>query len=107
MGAYPTKWPRTETRLNSSEVGNLFLNLASMIKTIVWFGCGGFFTACYSNAVRRYPVFRKPGMHVFFTSIGLALGYGMHRFEENAEEIFKKLVKKHKCLLVPARCAVS
>ncbi len=35
-------------------------------------------------------------MHVFFTSIGLALGYGMHRFEENAEEIFKKLVKKHK-----------
>ena len=30
-----------------------------MIKSIVWFACGGLFTACFSNAVRSFPVFKR------------------------------------------------
>ncbi len=35
-------------------------------------------------------------MHLLFTSIGLGLGISWHRFEENHEELFKKIVAKHK-----------
>ena len=35
-------------------------------------------------------------MHVFWTSVGLALGYRGHIFEESAEERYAELIKKHK-----------
>ena len=31
-----------------------------------------------------------------FTLIGFGIGLAVHRFEENSEEIFKKLIQKHK-----------
>ena len=37
-----------------------------------------------------------PLMHVFWTSVGLGLGYRGHIFEETSEERFKELIKKHK-----------
>eukprot|EP00794_Sanderia_malayensis_P007178 gene7178-7984_t len=67
-----------------------------MIRTIIWFASGGLFTACYSNAIRRFPLFKKPSRHLLFTAIGLGLGLYMHRVEENSEEIFKELISKHK-----------
>ncbi|XP_073252857.1 uncharacterized protein [Porites lutea] len=67
-----------------------------MIRTVVWFGVGGFFTACYANLVRGLPMWRKPLMHVFWTSVGLGLGYRGHIFEETSEERYKELIKKHK-----------
>jgi len=35
-------------------------------------------------------------MHVFWTSVGLGLGYRGHMFEETAEERYTELIKKHK-----------
>ena len=35
-------------------------------------------------------------MHVFFTSVGLMLGYGGHYFEETAEERYANMIKRHK-----------
>lgn len=54
------------------------------------------FASCYSNLVRGYPAFRKPLMHVFYTSAFLWLGYKAHQYEERAEENYEEMVKKHK-----------
>ncbi|XP_020628035.1 uncharacterized protein LOC110065267 isoform X2 [Orbicella faveolata] len=67
-----------------------------MIRTILWFGGAGLFASCYSNLVRGYPAFRKPLMHVFYTSAFLWLGYKAHQYEERAEENYEEMVKKHK-----------
>ncbi|XP_032231170.2 uncharacterized protein LOC116614363 [Nematostella vectensis] len=67
-----------------------------MIRTIVFFGAGGLFTACYSNLVRRLPMWRKPSLHVVATAVGLYLGYLGHRFEETSEDRYKEMIKKHK-----------
>ena len=37
-----------------------------------------------------------PLMHVFWTSVGLGLGYRGHIFEETSEERYIELIKKHK-----------
>ena len=93
-----------------------------MIRTLVFFTAGGFFTACYSNAVRRYPVFRsnlihvfsyrllscvilcirissllyaEPLIHVTCTFVGFTLGYIFHKYEEGSEERFQRLIKNH------------
>ena len=43
-----------------------FTSTAEMIRTIVFFGAGGLFTACYSNLVRRLPMWRsKSEFNVF------------------------------------------
>eukprot|EP00035_Acanthoeca_spectabilis_P020386 m.432616 g.432616 ORF g.432616 m.432616 type:complete len:82 (+) comp17466_c0_seq1:69-314(+) len=52
------------------------------ITTIAYFTAGGLFTAVYSNAVRRFPVFRKPQLHVVCTAVGAAIGYQAHLYEE-------------------------
>eukprot|EP00037_Helgoeca_nana_P002270 m.32839 g.32839 ORF g.32839 m.32839 type:complete len:82 (-) comp12471_c0_seq1:458-703(-) len=52
------------------------------ITTIAYFTTGGLFTAVYSNAVRRFPLFRKPQLHLVCVSIGAALGYQAHKYEE-------------------------
>ncbi|KAK3741578.1 hypothetical protein QZH41_012515 [Actinostola sp. cb2023] len=67
-----------------------------MIRTIVFFGVGGLFTACYSNVVRRLPMWRAPSLHVICTGVGLYLGYLGHRFEETSEDRYKEMIKKHK-----------
>ena len=41
-------------------------------------------------------LFTEPLMHVFWTSVGLGLGYRGHIFEETAEERYAELIKKHK-----------
>jgi hypothetical protein len=66
-----------------------------MLRTVVFFSAGGFFTACYSNAVRRYPVFRKPLLHVACTLVGFTIGTIFHKYEEGSEERFQKLIEKH------------
>ena len=38
----------------------------------------------------------EPLMHVFWTSVGLVIGYKGHRFEETAEERYTELIKTHK-----------
>ena len=57
-----------------------------MYKTWLFFTAGGLFTSVYSNAVRRYPIMRKPMLHVVCTGIGCYIGYTVHRYEETAEE---------------------
>ncbi|XP_065059259.1 uncharacterized protein LOC135686832 isoform X2 [Rhopilema esculentum] len=67
-----------------------------MIKTIIWFAGGGLFTACFANAFKNAPLFKKPSRHILFTLAGLAIGYRFHLFEENSEDLYKELIKKHK-----------
>ena len=37
-----------------------------MIRTVVWFGVGGFFTACYANLVRGLPMWRSRYLYRMF-----------------------------------------
>lgn len=69
-----------------------------MLRTIVWFGAGGFFTTCFANAVRRIPVFKKPSFHAAFIGIGLFIGYQAHLFESSAESRYKDMLKTHEGL---------
>ena len=38
----------------------------------------------------------EPSRHILFTLAGLAIGYRFHLFEENSEDRYKELIKKHK-----------
>jgi len=49
---------------------------------------------CITVNVPFHPT--APLMHVFWTSVGLGLGYRGHIFEETSEERYKELIKKHK-----------
>jgi len=67
-----------------------------MIKSVVWFACGGLYTACFNNAARNFPVFKKPSRHILFTLIGAGIGYQFYLFEESGPERYKELIKQHK-----------
>lgn len=69
-----------------------------MIRTIVWFGVGGFFTSCVANAVRNIPVLKKPSFHLTTIVIGLLVGYQTHIFEQSAESRYKAMMKTHEGL---------
>lgn len=69
-----------------------------MIRTVVWFGVGGFFTSCFANAVRHIPVLKKPSFHLTTIGIGLLLGYQAHIFELSTESRYKAMIKTHEGL---------
>ena len=69
-----------------------------MLRTIVWFGAGGFFTSCFANAVRRIPVLKKPSFHAAAIGIGVFIGYQAHLFESTAESRYKDMLKTHEGL---------
>ena len=45
-----------------------------MIRTVVWFGVGGFFTACYANLVRGLPMWRSKYL---YRMVPLVVGVGL------------------------------
>jgi hypothetical protein len=69
-----------------------------MLRTIVWFGAGGFFTSCFANAVRRIPALKKPSFHAAAIGIGVLIGYQAHVFESSAESRYKDMLKTHEGL---------
>ena len=66
-----------------------------MLRTLVWFGAGGFFTSCFANAVRRIPVLKRPSFHAATITIGVLIGYQAHLFESGAESRYKNMLKTH------------
>ena len=69
-----------------------------MLRTVFWFGAGGFFTSCFANAVRRIPVLKKPSFHAAAIGIGVLIGYQAHLFESSAENRYKDMLKTHEGL---------
>lgn len=69
-----------------------------MIRTIFWFGAGGFFTSCFANGLRRIPVLKKPSFHAAAIGIGLFIGYQAHVFESTAESRYRDMLKTHEGL---------
>ncbi|CAI8037120.1 hypothetical protein GBAR_LOCUS20764 [Geodia barretti] len=67
-----------------------------MLRSWGFFTFGGLFTALYSNAARRYPLMRKPMLHVTCTAVGFCVGYLAHRYEENSEQRVQRLMEKHR-----------
>ncbi|XP_064405499.1 uncharacterized protein LOC135350580 [Halichondria panicea] len=67
-----------------------------MIKTWAFFTLGGIFTAVYSNAVRKYPLMRKPQLHLVCTGVGFFLGYLAHNYEEGSEKRTQKLLSRYR-----------
>ena len=48
---------------------SLSLFILDMIRTVVWFGVGGLFTACYANLVRGLPMWRSKCRCIFFVVV--------------------------------------
>lgn len=63
------------------------------IKTILWFTFGGTFSALYANKIRGFHFLRKPQVHVITTLLGFAIGYKLHLFEENYEDLLQEARK--------------
>ncbi|RDD40111.1 hypothetical protein TrispH2_007979 [Trichoplax sp. H2] len=64
-----------------------------MLRTILFFGAGGIWVACFSNGLRHHRLFRKPQTHVLYTLIGLAIGYQVHKYEENTTARYERMMR--------------
>mmetsp|Transcript_11450 Transcript_11450/g.34508 ORF Transcript_11450/g.34508 Transcript_11450/m.34508 type:complete len:81 (+) Transcript_11450:50-292(+) len=56
------------------------------ITTVAYFTAGGLFTALYSNAVRQFPLMRKPQLHLVCSALGGLVGYQAHLYEDRARQ---------------------
>ncbi|XP_063681789.1 uncharacterized protein LOC134816736 [Bolinopsis microptera] len=45
-----------------------------MIRTVVWWGAAGLFSATYSRNIMRLPLFYKPQLHFALTAAGCLIG---------------------------------
>ena len=81
-----------------------------MLRTVLFFGGGGLFCAVYTNAVRRMPYFyskvafareksykyvSEPLSVLTTTAVGTALGYWVHRYEENLDAVLEQRLREH------------
>ena len=94
-----------------------------MLKTWAFFTFGGLFTASYSHAVRRLPLLKSRRLHhiaiapaidittvhhfhtsivflgpaLYFACTGTAffLGYLAHRYEENVDEKYRRILERN------------
>eukprot|EP00729_Bicosta_minor_P021017 gene21017-16833_t len=63
------------------------------IETVAYFTVGGVWTGIYSNAVRQFPLMRRPQLLAACTAVGAFLGYQIHTYEEWAAANTADLVK--------------
>ncbi|XP_066919603.1 uncharacterized protein [Clytia hemisphaerica] len=66
-----------------------------MIKTIVWWTCGGAFAALYANKVQGLHFLYKPRRIVLVTLLGLAVGYKVHEFERDLPQLMVEARREH------------
>eukprot|EP00039_Didymoeca_costata_P018393 m.333283 g.333283 ORF g.333283 m.333283 type:complete len:85 (+) comp17108_c0_seq1:30-284(+) len=65
------------------------------IETFYWFTTGGLFTGLYANAVRKYPLMRKPQLHLVCTGVGALIGYQAHLKQEEIREKLPKAKQRY------------
>eukprot|EP00118_Oscarella_pearsei_P025252 m.307836 g.307836 ORF g.307836 m.307836 type:complete len:85 (+) comp42902_c0_seq1:25-279(+) len=64
-----------------------------MLRTWLFCTAGGLFTACWSNLLRQYPMWRKPQLHATCTAVGAFVGYYFHKYEQGAESRYRRIAK--------------
>ena len=79
-----------------------------MLKSVVFFTCGGLFTGIYANVVQKYPIFYskvaflsekpmpvtilEPLKVAIATAVGAAIGYGVHTYEVRMDEQLQEMI---------------